>query len=45
MVSHHADPRLNGIKGPDGYCNIGYFGEIVNARHATELQGVIDFSS
>jgi hypothetical protein len=42
LVSHHADPRLNGIKGPDGYC-IGYFGEIVNARHATELQGVIDF--
>ncbi len=43
LVSHHADPRLGGIKGPDRYCNIGYFGEIVNARYAAELQGMIDF--
>lgn len=43
LVSHHADPRLNGMQGPKGYCNVGYFGEIVNARHAAELQGKIDF--
>ena len=43
LVSHHADPRLAGIRGPDDYCNIGYFGEIVNARYAAELQGRIDF--
>jgi hypothetical protein len=43
MITHHADPRLNGIKGPDDYCNIGYFGEIANARYASELQGTIDF--
>lgn len=43
LVSHHADPRLGGIEGPKGYCSIGYFGEIVNARYASELQGKIDF--
>jgi hypothetical protein len=43
LVSHHADPRLGGIEGPKDYCNIGYFGEIVNARYASELQGKIDF--
>ena len=43
LLSHHADPRLAGKSGPEDYCNIGYFGEIVNARYATELQGKIDF--
>ena len=43
LVSHHADPRLSGMEGPKSYCNIGYFGEIVNARYASELQGKIDF--
>jgi hypothetical protein len=43
LISHHADPRLSGIEGPSSYCNIGYFGEIVNARYASELQGKIDF--
>ena len=42
FLSHHADPRLAG-RGPDDYCNIGYFGEIINARYAAELQGKIDF--
>ena len=43
LITHHSDPRLKGIRGPGDYCNIGYFGEIVNARHACELQGTIDF--
>jgi hypothetical protein len=43
LLSHHADPRLAGITGPEDYCNVGYFGEIINARYATELQGKIDF--
>ncbi len=44
LITHHADPRLAGIRGPEDYCNIGYFGEIVNARYAHELQGLVDFS-
>ena len=43
LLSHHADPRLAGTTGPDDYCNVGYFGEIINARYAAELQGKIDF--
>jgi len=43
LITHHSDPRLNGIRGPEDYCNIGYFGEIANARYASELQGIIDF--
>ena len=43
LVTHHADPRLKGIRGPEDYCNIGYFGEIENAAYAPQLQGVIDF--
>src|ERR1700687_3543517 len=43
LITHHSDPRLNGIRGPEEYCNIGYFGEIANARHASELRGIIDF--
>jgi hypothetical protein len=36
--------RLTALgRGPEEYCNIGYFGEIANARHASELQGIIDF--
>jgi tetratricopeptide (TPR) repeat protein len=44
LITHHSDPRLEGIRGPQDYCNIGFFGEIVNARYAHELQGIIDFS-
>ena len=43
LLSHHADPRLAGTTGPEDYCNVGYFGEIINARYASELQGKIDF--
>ena len=43
LITHHVDPRIRHIRGPKGYCNIGYFGEIANAAYASELQGVIDF--
>jgi hypothetical protein len=43
LLTHHAQPRLAGMSGPEDYCNVGYFGEIVNARYAAELQGKIDF--
>jgi tetratricopeptide (TPR) repeat protein len=43
LITHHADPRIRPISGPEDYCNIGYFGEIANAAYASELQGVIDF--
>ena len=43
LITHHSDPRLNGIKGPDDRCRIGYFGEIANARYFNELRGTIDF--
>jgi hypothetical protein len=44
FITHPCDPRLDGIRGPQDYCNIGYFGEIVNAHHARKLQGIIDFT-
>jgi hypothetical protein len=43
LITHHVDPALNGTTGPSDYLNIGYYGEIVNAKHAAELQGRIDF--
>ena len=42
-VTHHADPAIAGVATPSDYCNIGYFGEIGNARHRHALQGYIDF--
>jgi hypothetical protein len=43
LITHHPDRRLDGLRGPQDYCNIGYFGEIKNARYSSELQGIIDF--
>lgn len=43
LITHHADPRLDGTKGPEDRCNIGYFGEIANACYSVELQGIVDF--
>lgn len=43
LVTHHVDPEIENIAVPTEYINIGYFGEIANARFSKELQGVIDF--
>lgn len=43
LVTHHPDPRINGVRAPEDRSRIGYFGEIVNARYATELRDRIHF--
>ena len=43
MITHHPDPEIRDITGPKDYCNIGYYGELANARYREEMQGLIDF--
>jgi len=42
-ITHHADPEIRGVRGPASFCNIGYFGEVANAKHRMELQGFVGF--
>jgi hypothetical protein len=43
LITHHTDPLIDGIRGQTSYCNIGYFGELVNARYVQELGGLVNF--
>ena len=42
-VTHHADPATARVRVPVDFCNIGYFGEIPNAKYRAELQGLVGF--
>ena len=43
LITHHTDPRVNGTKGPEDHCRVGYFGELANARYIPELRDIVDF--
>ncbi len=45
LITHHTDPRIDGIRAQNECCRVGYFGELINARYAQELNGMIDFQS
>lgn len=42
-ITHHVDPLIRDTHGPKDYCNIGYYGELICARYAKQLIGIIDF--
>ena len=44
-VGHHVDLRIDKIKPEKITFNIGYFGELTNARYKNELSGQVDFVS
>ena len=43
LVSHHADARATCVQSQTSRFNIGYFGELDNARYRDELKEVVDF--
>lgn len=43
MVTHHVDPRIQGTHSFNQYCRLGYFGELVNARHQSDLTDLVEF--
>lgn len=45
LITHPVDARLAGVHCQQDHFSAGYFGELVNARHRAELEGVIDFVS
>ena len=42
LITHHVDPAIAGVVAPTDHVAFGYFGEIVNAKHGSELLGHID---
>ncbi len=42
-ITHHTDPRIQGLRAQNGSCRFGYFGELKNARYRCELGERIDF--
>lgn len=43
LVTHHADVAIDDAAVPTDRARIGYFGELVNARHIAELADAVDF--
>jgi len=43
LITHHADPAIGSPVLPGDGARIGYFGELVNARHMEALEGDVDF--
>lgn len=43
LVTHHVDTQIPRITPPVDRLRVGYFGNLTNARHSMELQGLVAF--